>query len=58
MDISVIVPGLELREPDPMAHGLGGSETAGLQLAAELVRMGHSVVVYAAVERPFRRRGV
>jgi hypothetical protein len=40
MNISVVVLGLPLRAPDPLAHGLGGSETAGLQLAAELVRGG------------------
>jgi hypothetical protein len=58
VNITVVMPGLALHALDPLAHGLGGSETAGLQLAAELARQGHGVVVYAVIERPFRWRGV
>jgi hypothetical protein len=36
MNVTLIVPGLSLHAPDPLAHSLGGSETAGVQLAAPL----------------------
>lgn len=55
----MIIPGLPITAPDPLAVGLGGSETAGLQLAAELVRQGHRVTVIANVgASPFSWRGV
>ena len=34
MDMSVVMPGLPIAAPDPLAVSLGGSETAGLKLAA------------------------
>lgn len=48
-------PGLPIVAPDPRAVSLGGSETAGLQLAAELVRRGHRVTV---TEGPRNTHGV
>ena len=39
--VRVVMPGLPIVAPDPYVVSLGGSETAGLQLAAELVRQGH-----------------
>jgi hypothetical protein len=58
VNVSVVIPGLSLHAPDPLAYSLGGSETAALQLAAELVRQGHNVVLYGELPRPFRWRGV
>ena len=40
LNISLVIPGLSLRAPDQLAYSLGGSETAGLQLAAELAWQG------------------
>ena len=58
LDIRMIMPGLPIVAPDPLAVSLGGSETAGLQLAAELVRQGHRVTMACEAERPFSWRGV
>jgi hypothetical protein len=38
MDISIVVPGQPVALPDPFAASLGGSETAGLQVAKALAR--------------------
>jgi hypothetical protein len=38
VNISIVIPGLPLHAPDPLAYSLRGSETAGLQIAAELAR--------------------
>ncbi|MFO1075869.1 MAG: hypothetical protein U1E17_24825, partial [Geminicoccaceae bacterium] len=54
----MVIPGLPIVAPDPLAVSLGGSETAGLQLAAELVRQGHRVKVACSVAEPFEWRGV
>ncbi len=40
LSVRIIMPGLPIAGPDPFAVSLGGSETAGHQLAAELVRQG------------------
>jgi hypothetical protein len=58
LDIRIVVPGLPIAAPDPFAVALGGSETAGLQLAAELARQGHDVTVVCGVAEPFTWRGV
>jgi hypothetical protein len=49
MNISIVIPGLSLHAPDPLAYSLGSSETAGLQLAAELARQGHGVVIHGVL---------
>ena len=54
MDIRIVVPGLPIATPDPFAVGLGGSETAGLQLGRAFARKGHQVIVFCGVERPTR----
>jgi hypothetical protein len=41
----ILVPGMPLEPPDPLAAAIGGSETAGLQLAAEPARQGHRVTI-------------
>ena len=43
MNICMVVPGLPIVAPDPLAVSLGGSEAAGLLLAVELVRQGHRI---------------
>ena len=43
--IRIVMPGLAIAAPEPLAVSVGGSETAGLQLAAELVRQGHRVTM-------------
>ena len=43
LDIRIVMPGLPIVAPDPLAVSLGGSETAGLELAAELVRQSSSL---------------
>ena len=58
LDIRMAMPGLPIVAPDPLAVSLGGSETAGLQLAAEFVRQGHRVTMFANVETPFTWKGV
>ena len=40
LTIRIIMPGLPITAPDPLAVSLGGSETAGLQLAAAFAAMG------------------
>jgi hypothetical protein len=51
LDIRVAIPGLPITTPNPFAIGLGGSETAGLQLAAALGRK-RRVTVFRGIERP------
>lgn len=34
LKIRMVIPGLPIEAPDPLAVSLGGTETAGLQLAA------------------------
>lgn len=58
LTIRMAIPGLPISAPDPLAVSLGGSETAGLQLAAELVRQGHKVTVVCDASAPFVWRGV
>lgn len=49
-DISMLVPGLPIR-PDSLETGsLGGSETAGIQMARALVARGHSVKLFCNTE--------
>jgi hypothetical protein len=36
LTVRMVVPGLPITAPDPLAVSLGGCETAGLQLAADL----------------------
>ncbi|MGE3290390.1 MAG: glycosyltransferase family 4 protein [Geminicoccaceae bacterium] len=54
--IRMMIPGLPITSPDPLAVGLGGSETAGLQLAAELARQGHRVEIACNTPEPFTWR--
>jgi glycosyltransferase involved in cell wall biosynthesis/2-polyprenyl-3-methyl-5-hydroxy-6-metoxy-1,4-benzoquinol methylase len=58
LDVRFVIPGLALQMPDPLAVSLGGSETAGLQLARALVERGHRVIAFANVEKPEHWRGV
>lgn len=58
LKIRMVIPGLPIAAPDPLAVSLGGTETAGLQLAAELVRQGHGVTVACGASAPFVWRGV
>lgn len=58
LDVRIVIPGLALQMPDPLAVGLGGSETAGLQLAAAMNRIGHRVIVFANVPAPSAWRGI
>ncbi len=58
LDIRIIMPGLPIAAPDPLAVSLGGSETAGLQLAAEMVRQGHRVAIICNCVAPSPWRGV
>lgn len=59
MDIRLLIPGLSFDPTDPFARSLGGSETAGLQLAAELAKdQANTVTAFAQVDRPANWRGV
>lgn len=51
LDVRLLLPGLPLHMPEPFTASLGGSETAGLQLAAELAR-DHTVTLFGNVEQP------
>lgn len=44
--ISMLVPGLQFHLKSLDAHSLGGSETAGLSMAIELAKLGHSVRLF------------
>lgn len=57
LDVRIVIPGLALQLPDPLAVGLGGSETAGLQLAATFARAGHTVSVFCNIQEYARWRG-
>jgi hypothetical protein len=60
MNISIVIPGLSLHHPDPLAHPLGGSESAGLQLSAELARVGYGPLnghKYTVAARQFGNAG-
>jgi hypothetical protein len=56
LDVRIVIPGLPIAAPDPLAVSLGGSETTGLQLAAESVRQGHRVTVVCRCAEPLERR--
>lgn len=58
LQIVFAVPGLPIALPDPFGVGLGGSETAALQLAQALARRGHKVTAYARVDQPATWAGV
>lgn len=58
LDVRIVVPGLPIHFPDPFAVPLGGSETAGLQLAKAMVALGHRATVFCNVVQPFAWRGV
>ena len=58
MDIRIVVPGLPIATPDPFAVGLGGSETAGLQLGRAFARKGHQVTVYCEISYATRWQGI
>lgn len=49
-DIRLLIPALPFDPTDPFAKSLGGSETAGLQLAAAIAKLGHTVTTFASVE--------
>src|SRR3954468_22415603 len=50
MDVRLLIPALPFDPNDPFAKSLGGSETAGLQLAAAIAKLGHTVTAFASVE--------
>ena len=58
LEIIFAVPGLPIALPDPFAVGLGGSETAALQLAQTLAARGHQVTAFARVEATAEWSGV
>ncbi|MCD6069607.1 MAG: glycosyl transferase group 1 [Microvirga sp.] len=49
LDIRMLVPGLPIDPEDPYSKSLGGSETAGLQLAAAIAELGHRVTAFCNV---------
>lgn len=53
LDIRIAIPDLPIVAPDPLTVSLGGSETAGLQPAAEVVRHGHRLTVACNAPEPF-----
>ncbi len=53
LSIRLLIPGMGFDPADPWARPLGGSETAGIQLAQALARLGHKVEAYANVEAPW-----
>lgn len=52
LDVRLLIPALPFDPADPFAKSLGGSETAGLQLAAAIAALGHTVTAFASVEQP------
>lgn len=52
LDVRLLVPGLPFDPEAPLAKDLGGSETAGIQLALALARQGHTVTCFANVAAP------
>ncbi len=49
LDIRLVIPGLPFDPNDPLRGSLGGSETAGVQMAKALAKLGHKVTVFANV---------
>lgn len=49
LDIRLLIPGLAFDPNDPLSRSLGGSETAGVQLAAAIARKDHLVTCFASV---------
>lgn len=46
LDIAMIVPGLPFQGDSLDKHSLGGSETAGLEMARNLAKIGHKVMMF------------
>jgi hypothetical protein len=49
---------MPIHGPDPMARAMGGSESAGLQLATVLAERGHDITAFCGVDHPTVWRGV
>lgn len=52
LDIVMLVPGMPFDGDSLDKGGLGGSETAGLLMAKELAKIGHSVCMFSNCEKP------
>lgn len=59
LDIVIVCAGMSMTG-DMLDKGksLGGSETAGMQMAEELVRQGHHVTMFCNTEKPHEHNGV